>query len=378
MIKKTNIEIKRLKDENEALWAQLKNVGLELLEARRQLSAAREVNFSPDAEMYQRREKLVLIPQLMPLLNPHEKIVIVDGGARSFESDPRWKPFPPARLRMYGFEADGREANRLNALDWGELECCFFPAGLWGESGTALFEHNNIGGGSSFLPQHRTITDRWKFENPTTTSLAKDIFFPERREYLPVITLLDWGKAQAISSIDFLKLNVQGAELAILEAAGPLLDTVLGILVEVAFVESYQNRPMFSDVDKYLRERGFMFFDLLAHHYVGRERSPVIAQQLAITESNLGQLVSAWGQLIEGHALYLRDPISVATPKFALPKLLKLVAIAEAYGQVEFAFELLDYLAARPDEFEVEVRTRIQALIREGAVAYSAFIRSRE
>jgi len=163
---------------------------------------------------------------------------------------------------------------------------------------------------------------------------------------------------------------VQGAELEIFKGAGPVLDSVLGILVEVAFVESYKDRPMFTDIDAFLRGAGFTFFDLLAHHYVGRAASPVDAQHLSAVEPKLGQLVTAWGQLIEGHALYLRDPVAGSAGRLDGRRIVKLAALAEAYGQIEYAFEVLDWLAARADQANAPFLAGLKRVIEAGAGEY--------
>src|SRR6185312_4789850 len=143
-------------------------------------------------------------------------------------------------------------------------------------------------------------------------------------EEITVTTFADWARETGTAEVDFIKLNVQGAELDILKAGGKALDTALGLLVEVAFVESYLGRPMFSDIDPFLRGAGFTFFDLLAHHYIGRGDAPIAMQQLTIVEPALSKQVSAGGQLIEGHALYLRDPIADSRLPLAPSRVLKL------------------------------------------------------
>jgi len=170
---------------------------------------------------------------------------------------------------------------------------------------------------------------------------------------MPVATIARWATDTGIREIDFCKLNVQGAELDILAAAGPLLDDTLGVLSEVAFVESYVGRTFFSDIDDFLRRAGFTFFDFLAHHYIGRADCPVVAQHLPGGAGRLGQLVSTWGQLVEAHGFYLRDPIARAPGAKPRPmppaRAIKLMVIAEVFGQVEYAFELGQWLARQPD-----------------------------
>jgi FkbM family methyltransferase len=356
--------------ENTALKAQLAAVGEKLTQARRPQNAAANLR----ATEYAERRSLVLVPKLLEMLDLSDKFLIVDAGAREVDRDPRWRPFPPERLSFIGFEPDKEEAARLNAESSATgLKQRFVAAGLWRSSGARNFEHNNIGGGSSFLPQNRNVTDRWKFENPAEARHARDIFFPVRTEQIEVVGLADWARDAQVGKIDFLKLNVQGAEREILIGAGEFLDDILGILVEVSFVESYRERPMFVDIDVMLRERGFSFFDLLAHHYVGRAASPISAQHLVSADGKLSQLVSPWGQLIEGHALYFRDPIGDKI-QLSFERVVKLAALAEAFGQVEFAFELLVWCSQRTDVAE-GARKSVQSLIDGATVEYRELLR---
>lgn len=324
---------------------------------------------------YRSRQELVLVPRLVRLLSENDRFRIIDGGAREMDRDNRWHAFPPEALEFHAFEPDVQEAERLQGskTERGSV-VHFYPAGIWGHSGSLEFEHNNIGGGSSFLHQNRAVTDRWKFQTSSKAEPTSNSFFPARYETLPIISLADWARQNDIAVVDYLKLNVQGGELEILKGAGALLDDVLGVLTEVAFVESYKQRPMFSDIDSFMRSQGFAFFDLLAHHYIGRAVSPVTARHLSVIDPKLGQLVSSYGQLIEGHAIYFRDPIGQPQPKNLTPtQLIKLAALAETFGQIEYAFEVLNWAKAQPGIADQGLSERLQGVIDDAMLAYSAF-----
>jgi FkbM family methyltransferase len=307
---------------------------------------------NPAAPTRQPEPRLRLAPGLLAMLPRGERIVVLDGGARDAHADPRWRELPADRLSFHGFEPDPPECERLNRTlrDLG-YQGAYYPVGLWKDDGRLPFHVNKASGGSSFLDQNTKVTDRWRFENPHQTSLAREIFRPERTVDMPVTSIARWAASAGVPAIDFCKLNVQGAELDILAAAGPCLDGMLGVLAETAFVESYLARPFFSDIDAFLRRAGFTFFDLVAHHYVGRAAAPVVVQHLPGFVGRLGQLVSSWGQLIEGHSLYLRDPVdadgSSGLTALDTNQTIKLAVIAEVFGQVEFAFEVSQWLAAR-------------------------------
>jgi FkbM family methyltransferase len=338
-------------------WTHAKSAGQPLLE--------------PEAR-YAHRRGLPLGDAILAHGMADESFVLLDGGAREAEADARWSRLDPARLTTYGFEPDEQECERLNAIArQNGARRIYYPVGLWSVDGTLPFHENHVGGGSSFMEQNPTVSDRWKFENPTQTALAREIFRPKRTYDVKVVTLASWAQQHGVAAIDFVKLNVQGGELEILRKAGPVLESVHGLLLEASFCESYRGRPFFSDVDVFLRARGFVFFDLLAHHYIGRAASPIAQQHLRSVRPRLGQLVSAWGQLIEGHALYLRDPIAEApdgpTDGAAARRALKLACVAEIYGQIEYAFELAAWVSRADGHQE------LHAWIESAAETYRRF-----
>jgi FkbM family methyltransferase len=292
---------------------------------------------------YTTRQGFILTDIISRKLGVDERFTILDGGAREALSDPRWQVFDPSRVRLFGFEPDTAEVENLNkeAADRG-LDYQYFPGALWGTQTEVTFYENKSPGGGSCFPQNTDLTDRWKFQNQQDAFMSTDIFYPTGTQQWQTTTLDDWAEKRGGADIDFMKVNVQGAELEILRGGETLLPNVIGIMAEISFVESYKDRPFFSDIDSYLRAAGFEFFDMIGLHYMGRSASDV-------TASHLPGLYPLWGQLIEAHGVYFRDPIRCEQKgedmsAFTLEKVLKLVAFAEVFGQVEYAFELLGWL----------------------------------
>ncbi|WP_181369006.1 FkbM family methyltransferase [Flavobacterium pallidum] len=71
--------------------------------------------------------------------------------------------------------------------------------------------------------------------------------------------------------IDYLKIDTQGSELKILHGAEKLLSAKrINILkIEVSTIAVYQNQVMFSDIDIYLRDKGYVLVDFITYrqHY---------------------------------------------------------------------------------------------------------------
>lgn len=286
-------------------------------------------------------ERYVLCNLLCGLLPPDERFTLLDIGARDATADPRWLGLPPERMRLYGFELDEEGcAAMTREMSATGMEARFFPYGLWSRAEERIF-HHSLGrpGNSSFLPFNLDVFNRWKISEGTGVCNEGSRIHPLAELPMRLSTLDRWRAEHNVASVDFMKLNVQGGELEILSAGETVLPEVIGLLTEVAFVENYAGRPLFADVDRWLRAKGFTFFEFISPLNVGRNASPVSTRLLPGYHH--------WhGQLVESHALYLRDPIALElsgadTSPFSFEKVLKLAALAERYFQVEFAFELV-------------------------------------
>ncbi|MEJ0071047.1 MAG: FkbM family methyltransferase [Pseudomonadota bacterium] len=71
---------------------------------------------------------------------------------------------------------------------------------------------------------------------------------------------------------DFIKIDVQGAELDILRHGRRVLSTATVIEVEAEFVALYKNQPLFGDLQAFLRDEGFVLHKLI--DVVGHSLAP--------------------------------------------------------------------------------------------------------
>jgi hypothetical protein len=181
----------------------------------------------------------------------------------------------------------------------------------------------------------------------------------------------DWAHAAGISEIDFCKLNIQGAELDVLRGAGPLLGSALGLVAEQTFNATYIGAPLFGETYEFIRGAEFTLFDIIGMNRVARTRSPI-----HITDDRIFSVTGTWPhhQLLEGHFLYFRDPILNApewtSDSLSPERCIKLACIAEVFGQIEFAFELLSWLAGSPRTGNMASRCR--EIVSNGAELYLA------
>lgn len=77
------------------------------------------------------------------------------------------------------------------------------------------------------------------------------------------ITLKSFMEENFIEKIDFLWMDIQGAELMALQGLDDYIDKVNTIYTEVEFMEIYKNQPLFSDIKKFLEKNSFKFVGFL-------------------------------------------------------------------------------------------------------------------
>lgn len=82
------------------------------------------------------------------------------------------------------------------------------------------------------------------------------IIYPKQIN-VPTITIDAWAQKNNIKKIDFIWLDVQGHEQAVLEGATNILATTSVLFVELHFIKAYKNQPLADEIITWLNERGF-------------------------------------------------------------------------------------------------------------------------
>ena len=210
------------------------------------------------------------------------QINILDVGAALLESPPYQALIDAGVGRLFGFEPDPEAYARLNE-EYGEPHR-FFQCFV-GDGRPATFHETNWGpSGSLYAPNSRLLE---KFQN------LAELVTPVATHAVNTTRIDDIAE---IDDVDFLKIDVQGSELSVLQNAMRTMSSALVVQIEVEFVELYQKQPMFADVDIFLRAQGFQF-----HTFTGfgsRAFKPLAPQ---------GGLNLGFRQFLWSDAIYVRD-----------------------------------------------------------------------
>jgi len=84
------------------------------------------------------------------------------------------------------------------------------------------------------------------------------------RRTVPVVTLDELCTKTNLSGPYLIKADVEGAELEVLDGARRILAETELIFLEVSFFEFFAGAPQFYDVVQYMKDRGFVVYDIVS------------------------------------------------------------------------------------------------------------------
>ena len=144
---------------------------------------------------------------------------------------------------------------------------------------------------------------------------------------IDTITLDYFVDKYDIGEVDFIKIDVQGAELDVFQGAEKTLKNVLKVVSEVEFVPIYVNQPLFGDVSKFLDAKGLMFNKFLG--LCGRTLKPI----------KIKNNINFPSQHFWSDAVFVKNIERI--PELNNEKLLKLSLLAATYGSPDITYHCL-------------------------------------
>lgn len=209
------------------------------------------------------REYLDTVPEqeqaVTRLFGAGEPLTILDIGACEAEDSIRYaRRFPHARIFAFEPLPENQLLISANLREHHAGSVELVPVALAEKTGTATFHV------SSGRPKESITDKQWNYGNKSSSLLPPAAGDPmygwvEFKETItvPTATLEDFCRERGIGRIDFIHMDVQGAELLVLEGAGPKLGDVTALWLEVADVPQYRGQPLRRQVGEFMRARGF-------------------------------------------------------------------------------------------------------------------------
>ena len=227
-----------------------------------------------------------LLADLIAALPLDDLIEIVDVGASNVSAKelPSYDALLTHGLgRLTGFEPNPAELERLDATDSRR----YLPYAI-GTGTTVPFHITQSPGFCSTLRPNPKLNAAIHSFGPLTEVLSVEQMKTHRLDDLTEIT-----------RVDFLKIDIQGGEVAAFQGGTAKLANLLCVQTEVAFVPIYENQPLFAQQNEILQSLGLRFFGMKSVNRFAYEGAP-----RGIRKRSRRMDIGQW---VDGDAVYLRD-----------------------------------------------------------------------
>jgi FkbM family methyltransferase len=200
------------------------------------------------------------LPLLRLLLKRKASITILDVGSCEGEDSLRYlAEFPQSRV--FAFEPFPDNVRKIRALITGELSDRFrlIEAAISDEDGEGDLHL------SSGQPPGKSQDDRWDYGNKSSSLLEPaelmQRFHPwlqfKKKIRIQTLRLDSFLQQECLGYVDFIHMDIQGAEWKALQGATNLLRKTGLIWIEVAEEMIYSGQPKAADIKALLKSLGF-------------------------------------------------------------------------------------------------------------------------
>lgn len=260
---------------------------------------------------------------LAALLGLSTRIEIMDVGAACITETPIYKKLLAQSVaHLHAFEGDERHIDALRQA-YGAT-ATVHPEFLFDGTARTVYLAAEDSGMTSLLPPRQAALQFFngfeKFGQILRTAQVKTARLDD---------------VAALPRLDMVKMDIQGAELTVLQHGAETLRDCVAIQVEVSYICLYEGQPSFGDVDVWMRARGFV-----PHCFLDIKRWSIAP---TVRTNDFRVPVN---QLLESDIVYIRDPLTCQewTPE----QLHKLAIIAhDCLGSTDLAVYLIRELARR-------------------------------
>lgn len=188
--------------------------------------------------------------ELLEIFGREDNIIIADIGAcEGLSSVIYFKLFPNSTIHAFEPMAENCGKITLNFLEHGisgQVHCC----ALGGSKGNATF-HSSYG-----KPPGSNIESGWNKSGSLLSPkehLREHPWCKFKKRKVTVDTLDNIG----IPHVDFVHMDVQGAEMLVLQNGKKTLKDTKAFWIEVANIELYKDQVLKGDLQRYMDRNGF-------------------------------------------------------------------------------------------------------------------------
>lgn len=215
-------------------------------------------------------------------------VQIMDVGAAAIAEVPIYKPLLELGFgHLHAFEGDARQIDAIKQA--------------YGDRAT-VHQEFLFDGSMQKLHVASAASGMTSLLKPRQAALR---FFNGFESFGAIETIADVQTSKlddlnTLPRIDLLKMDIQGAELTVLQNGMEKLADCVAVQLEVSHVCLYENQPSFGDVDVWMRSQGYA-----PHKFLDVKR-----WSIAPTIFNNNFRIPG-NQLLESDIVYIRDPLAL-------------------------------------------------------------------
>jgi FkbM family methyltransferase len=190
-------------------------------------------------------------------------LVLADLGARGAVDEDL---LPLAGITsVIGFEPDAAEAARLGAIKGPWQSLSVLPHAIGARDGIETLHIPAAPVGASLLPHNERLIDL--FGNSALLRTVRQVSVPTR-------TLDSLSVEGVLPRVDYLKIDIEGAELDVLKSGRRVLEDCVAVKVECSFIERRVDEPLAHKAIDFMTEARFALVDVLDVHRWRRRNLP--------------------------------------------------------------------------------------------------------
>jgi hypothetical protein len=217
-----------------------------------------------------------------------ENIQILDVGASAITEVPIYKILLDLNsAKLNAFEGDERQIEGIRNAYGSKVD--IFKEFLFDGTEQTLYLCSGPSGMTSlFKPKQDALNFFNGFDNFGKV------------EQLERVQTQRMDSIEKLPYIDFIKMDIQGAELTVLQNGIEKLSNCLATQLEVSWICLYENQPTFGDIDVWMRSQGFV-----PHKFTEVKRWSIAP---TVFDNNFR---IPGNQLLESDIIYIRDPLKL-------------------------------------------------------------------
>lgn len=207
---------------------------------------------------------------LLKLFKKNDQLTILDiGGCEGEESIRYSRIFPFSSIYIFEPLPENQKLITENLVKYKVANVILKPVAVYDTKGIFQFHV------SSGHPDHESNELDWDFGNKSSSLLSPEkennqtwLLF-DKQINVNTVTLHSFFIENKIDEVDFIHMDVQGAELKVLMGASDYVKKIKAIWLEVANVELYKDQPLRVDIENFMKKNGFYLVKTAMEGQVG-------------------------------------------------------------------------------------------------------------